>query len=119
VILFAKNLIESFRDVRKAVLTYIGPSKATLPDILKRTRDVLPDVRKHAFSIISKLEIKSLTIAQRNTLIKNGLNDRDSAVRESCLKTCEEWLQSRGNIIEVSLSRSKTRSFLLIASYSS
>ncbi len=84
------------------MLSCIGPSKVTLPDILKRTRDVLPDVRKHAFATLSKLEIKHLTIAQRNTMIKNGLNDRDNSVRESCLKTCEEWMQSRGNIIEVS-----------------
>ncbi len=83
-------------------MSNIGISKITLPDILKRTRDVLPEVRKHAFATLSRLEIKNLSIAQRNTMVKNGLNDRDSSVREACLKTLEEWLQSRGNVIEVS-----------------
>ncbi len=59
------------------VLNHIGLSKYTLPEILNRTRDVKEDVRKHAFFVLlKKVNIKVLSISQRMTLLKDGLNDR-------------------------------------------
>jgi hypothetical protein len=63
--------------VRKAVLHYICINEHTLDDILQRTRDVQPEVRKAAFTVISeRLSLDGLKLAQRIALLKDGLNDR-------------------------------------------
>jgi len=65
------------RDVRKAVLSTIAISQFTLDAVLQRTRDVNEDVRKHAFVVIEhKIPVRSLTIAQRTSLVRWGLRDR-------------------------------------------
>ena len=63
--------------VRKAVLASIAASYMTLPHILERTRDSKEEVRQAAYAYISKkIHIKSLSIAQRERLLKEGLEDR-------------------------------------------
>ena len=62
--------------VRRSVLTIIGRTNITLPHILERTRDVKDTVRRHAYLVLSKLNIRSLTIRQRERLLREGLKDR-------------------------------------------
>lgn len=62
--------------VRRSVLNCIGRTNITLPHILERTRDVKDTVRRHAYVILTKLTIRSLTIKQRERLLREGLKDR-------------------------------------------
>jgi hypothetical protein len=62
--------------VRRSTLNCIGRTNITLPHILERTRDVKDTVRRHAYAILTKLTIRSLTIKQRERLLREGLKDR-------------------------------------------
>ncbi|KAL6049642.1 Condensin complex component, non-smc subunit [Balamuthia mandrillaris] len=85
---------DSSKDVRKAVLACIGLSRITLGAVLRRTRDVKPDVRKLAYqTLTNKLGMKSLSIEQRNTLVTTGLEDREEEVRAACEDMVCAWFK--------------------------
>ncbi|GAB1863840.1 Condensin complex subunit 3 [Camponotus japonicus] len=69
-------------EVRKAVLSSMGKNQRTLQAVLIRTRDIDDSVRKMAFEFISKITVRSLTIEQRERLLKDGLKDRSENVRK-------------------------------------
>lgn len=69
-------------EVRKAVLSCIGKNQKSLQAVLIRTRDIDDSVRKMAFEFISKITVRSLTIEQRECLLKDGLKDRSESVRK-------------------------------------
>ncbi|XP_064631068.1 condensin complex subunit 3-like isoform X2 [Lineus longissimus] len=91
-------------DVRRAILSTIAASKKTLPGILERARDVKDVIRKQAYQVIAEnIHMKSLSIAQRVKLLKDGLNDRADEVKQACTdKLLQAWLrQYGGNILDV------------------
>ncbi|KAM7419228.1 hypothetical protein PAMA_016375 [Pampus argenteus] len=91
-------------EVRRAVLSCIAMSPCTLPKVLKRTRDIKENVRKLAFQVMAdKVHIKALTIAQRVSLLQQGLHDTSEAVKEVvCSRLLPAWLlRLDGDIIEL------------------
>lgn len=93
---------DSNAEVRRAVLSCIAMSPHTLPKVIKRTRDIKENVRKLAYQVAAntskiavlvhadikictlffpfevladKVHIKALTIAQRVSLLQQGLCD--------------------------------------------
>lgn len=68
-------------EVRKAVLATMGKNQKTLQAAFIRTRDIDDSVRKKAYEFISKITMRSLTIEQRECLLKDGLKDRSESVR--------------------------------------
>lgn len=68
-------------EVRKAILATMGKNQKTLQAALKKTRDVDDSVRKMAYEFISKITVRSLTIEQRECLLKDGLKDRSENVK--------------------------------------
>uniref|UniRef100_A0A4W3HYY2 Non-SMC condensin I complex, subunit G n=1 Tax=Callorhinchus milii TaxID=7868 RepID=A0A4W3HYY2_CALMI len=91
-------------EVRRAVLSCIGPSAKTLPKIIGRTMDVKENVRKLAYQILAeKIHIKAFSIAQRVKLLEQGLNDRSDAVKEIVQKKLlQAWLHSmEGNVLDL------------------
>ncbi|KAL7404251.1 hypothetical protein ABVT39_012033 [Epinephelus coioides] len=90
-------------EVRRAVLSCIAMSPSTLPKVIKRTRDIKENVRKLAYQVLAdKVHIKALTIAQRVSLLQQGLHDT-SVVREVvCSRLLPAWiLRLDGNVIEL------------------
>uniref|UniRef100_A0A4W3HZX4 Non-SMC condensin I complex, subunit G n=1 Tax=Callorhinchus milii TaxID=7868 RepID=A0A4W3HZX4_CALMI len=87
-------------EVRRAVLSCIGPSAKTLPKIIGRTMDVKENVRKLAYQILAeKIHIKAFSIAQRVKLLEQGLNDRSEIVQKKLLQA---WLHSmEGNVLDL------------------
>ncbi|XP_062386691.1 condensin complex subunit 3 isoform X2 [Sardina pilchardus] len=74
---------DSNPEVRRAVLSCIAPSTISLPKILKRTRDVKEKVRKLAYEVLAeKVHMRALTIAQRVSLLQQGLHDSSESVKE-------------------------------------
>lgn len=67
-------------EVRQAVLLTIGKNKQTLAAVLRRTRDINDGVRKLAYQFLSKITVRSLTIEQREQLLKDGFHDRSETV---------------------------------------
>ncbi|XP_074552794.1 condensin complex subunit 3 [Halichoeres trimaculatus] len=91
-------------EVRRAVLSCIAMSPRTLPKVLKRTRDIKENVRKLAYQVLAeKVHIKALTIAQRVSLLQQGLRDTSEAVRDVvCSRLLPSWLlRLDGDIIEL------------------
>ncbi|XP_049428619.1 condensin complex subunit 3 [Epinephelus fuscoguttatus] len=91
-------------EVRRAVLSCIAMSPSTLPKVIKRTRDIKENVRKLAYQVLAdKVHIKALTIAQRVSLLQQGLHDTSEAVREVvCSRLLPAWiLRLDGNVIEL------------------
>ncbi|KAL6264149.1 hypothetical protein P5V15_004228 [Pogonomyrmex californicus] len=80
--------------VRKAVLATMGKNQKTLQAALMRTRDIDDLVRKAAYEFISKITVRSLTIKQRERLLKDGLKDRSEIVR-TCINNVllPTWLR--------------------------
>jgi condensin complex subunit 3 len=80
--------------VRRSVLNCIGRTNITLPHILERTRDIKDTVRRHAYDVLTKLTIRSLTIKQRERLLREGLKDRSGL----CNKFLGQSIVSQGSM---------------------
>lgn len=95
------NLIasDSSAEVRRAALRSVVISKHTLTAIVARTHDSKEEVRECAFlQLGERVHLRSLSIAQRNQLLKDGLKDRAEAVRNAATKMlCNHWLSLVGN----------------------
>lgn len=61
-----------------------------------RTQDVTESVRKLAYRILAeKVNIRSISIAQRMQLLSYGLNDRSESIKELCTQgLLGGWLKS-------------------------
>ncbi|KAJ8339794.1 hypothetical protein SKAU_G00344270 [Synaphobranchus kaupii] len=95
---------DSNPEVRRAVLSCIAPCAQTLPKILRRTRDVKENVRKLAYQVLAeKVHIRALSIAQRVSLLQQGLNDAAGAVKEVVRgKLLPAWLKLlQGDVLEL------------------
>ncbi|XP_036829398.1 condensin complex subunit 3-like isoform X2 [Oncorhynchus mykiss] len=95
---------DSNPEVRRAVLSCIAPSSLTLPKILKRTRDVKESVRKLAYQVLSdKVHIRALSIAQRVSLLQQGLHDAAESVRQVVqVRLLPAWLNLlQGDVLEL------------------
>ncbi|XP_037114328.1 condensin complex subunit 3 isoform X1 [Syngnathus acus] len=95
---------ESNAEVRRAVLSCIVVCPRTLPRVLKRTRDVKENVRKQAYQVLAdKVYVRALSIAQRVSLLEQGLHDTSEAVKEVvCTSLLPAWLRGLdGNAVEL------------------
>lgn len=64
---------------------------STLPELLKRSRDTDKAVRKIVFRVLRKVPVRSLSVAQRSTIVRNGMGDRESSVRSEASKLLAVW----------------------------
>lgn len=80
-------------EVRRAALLNVPLDNATLGTVLSRTRDTDPVTRKLLYSVLeSKLvHPRQLSIALREQLVKDGLGDREPAVRLAAGKLVASW----------------------------
>ena len=92
------------KDVRRVALMSLGIDKKTLPHFLQCTRDVQPTVRRAALRVVAEsIELKALSIAQRISLMQQGLRDRDKMVaKEAKSLLATRWLpQCNFDILEL------------------
>ena len=90
--------------VRRTIVRCIGATKLTLKHILERTMDIDEHVRRAAYKFLAeKVHIKSLTIFQREGVLKRGLGDRNENVRKVVEKEMiPAWLRlSNNNIVQL------------------
>lgn len=83
-----------YREVRKAILLNVPFAPETLEAIMTRTRDPEASIRRSLYDVVlcENLENpKQLSIAQRETLVRLGLRDRDPSVRAAASKLIGEW----------------------------
>ncbi|KAF8635423.1 hypothetical protein AX15_000413 [Amanita polypyramis BW_CC] len=80
-------------EVRRAALLNIPLDNSTLGTVLSRTRDTDPVNRKFVYSVLqSKLvHPRQLSITLREQVVKDGLGDREPAVRLAAGKLVASW----------------------------
>ena len=84
---------ERVKLVRKHLLASIAISDHTLPSVVKHTRDAADDVRAVAFKVLgSKVPMENLSIGQRATIMRRGLEERSQAVRAAAVAVMNQWL---------------------------
>jgi condensin complex subunit 3 len=96
-------------DVRRAALLNIPVTAQTLPTMLARTRDVDTTVRRLVYGsvLLAHAELpddampgaahpRVLTISQREQIVRNGLGDREPAVRAAAGKLVGAWVDAVG-----------------------
>ncbi|XP_015116140.1 condensin complex subunit 3 [Diachasma alloeum] len=69
-------------EVRKAVIQCTAKNQRVLQAVLERIRDIDDSVRRSAHVFFSKVTVKSLTIKQRQLILRTGLNDSAESVRK-------------------------------------
>ncbi|OBZ78081.1 Condensin complex subunit 3 [Grifola frondosa] len=92
-------------DVRRAALLNLRPVPLTLSAFLARTRDVDPTIRRLVYSAVLEDKCtegdgermgcthpRALTIAQRELIVRNGLGDREEAVRAAAGRLLGTWV---------------------------
>ncbi|KAJ8905018.1 hypothetical protein NDN08_001530 [Rhodosorus marinus] len=82
--------------VRKTVLDNLSPEQWNIELILNRTSDTSEDVRRACYKVLAeKIDLQSLTISQRVTLLRRGRLDRSSHVRKEFLQNLvyRGWLE--------------------------
>lgn len=94
------RLVERLRndphaEVRRAVLAHLALARDTLQALLERAQDVDVGVRKRLYEVMSsKVELRTLRIKHRRTLLLAGLVDRDAGVRATALQLARAWLRA-------------------------
>ncbi|XP_006463480.1 hypothetical protein AGABI2DRAFT_208301 [Agaricus bisporus var. bisporus H97] len=87
-------LYDAEKEVRRTALIHIPLTLATIDVLLSCSRDVDLFTRKLLYSTVlfSKLDNpRSLTLVQREKVIKDGLGDREGTVRASASKLIMKW----------------------------
>jgi condensin complex subunit 3 len=85
---------DSSPEVRRVALLHTPVTPKTLTAILSRSRDVDPLTRKLLYSSVlstNSIHPRALSISQREQLVKDGLGDREDAVRVAAGKMVSSW----------------------------
>ncbi len=90
-------------DVRKAVLSQIDVTEKSLIAILERKRDQDIRIRKFFYSSkLSEIDMRTLSIQQRDEVLRTGLMDREPSVKQACIDMIfRNWIHdTNSNLIE-------------------
>ncbi|KAJ7090909.1 armadillo-type protein [Mycena belliarum] len=85
-------------EVRRAAMLNIPVSPASLPALLERTRDTDTTIRRLLYSSVltraatNTATPQSLTVSQRELLVRNGLGDRENTVRVAAAALVGTWV---------------------------
>uniref|UniRef100_A0A0X3NLI9 Condensin complex subunit 3 n=3 Tax=Schistocephalus solidus TaxID=70667 RepID=A0A0X3NLI9_SCHSO len=81
-------------EVRHKALVALILTTVTLPYVLERCRDVSKAVRKAAFGILTERSVlRPLSIAQRISIIQDGLTDPSSEVQKAAEGLLRAWFE--------------------------
>ncbi|KAH8277757.1 hypothetical protein KR018_005347, partial [Drosophila ironensis] len=82
-------------NVRQCIITCMGRNYITLPYILQRLWDVDEKVRKHTYLNMCNYPVRSYKVAQRLTLMEQGLNESSPSVRKTVIAfMLKAWVES-------------------------
>ncbi|XP_037713244.1 condensin complex subunit 3 [Drosophila subpulchrella] len=82
-------------NVRQCIITCMGRNYITIPHILQRLWDVDEKVRRHTYVNMCNYPVRSYKVAQRLTLLEQGLNDTSATVRKTVVNyMLKTWIES-------------------------
>ncbi|KAJ3856574.1 nuclear condensing complex subunit [Lentinula lateritia] len=107
-VLFESLAYDPQAEVRRAVLVNLPVNKITIPPILERSRDVDVTTRKLVYTVLERnvtigdeeeLTIgfahpRALSMELRESIVRNGLGDRNENVRAAAAKLIERWVET-------------------------
>lgn len=91
-------------EVRRVALSQIDVTPKSLPTILERRHDLDNGIRRMFYAEkMKEIDLKMLTIQQRDDILQAGLSDREEAVRQACAEMVfSSWIQrANSNLVEV------------------
>ncbi|XP_022229837.2 condensin complex subunit 3 [Drosophila obscura] len=81
--------------VRQCIITCMGRNYITVPYILQRLWDVDEKVRRHTYVNMCNYPVRSYKVAQRLTLLEQGLNDSSANVKKTVVNIMlKAWIDS-------------------------
>ncbi|KAF8830585.1 hypothetical protein HHX47_DHR2000917 [Lentinula edodes] len=107
-VLFESLAYDPQAEVRRAILVNLPVNKITIPPILERSRDVDVTTRKLVYTVLERnvtigdeeeLTIgfahpRALSMELRESIVRNGLGDRNENVRAAAAKLMERWVET-------------------------
>ncbi|XP_017125626.2 condensin complex subunit 3 isoform X1 [Drosophila elegans] len=82
-------------NVRQCIISCMGRNYITIPHILQRLWDVDEKVRRHTYVNLCNYPVRSYKVAQRLTLLEQGLNDTSATVRKTVVNyMLKTWIES-------------------------
>ncbi|KAH8353986.1 hypothetical protein KR067_007681 [Drosophila pandora] len=82
-------------SVRQCIITCMGRNYITVPYILQRLWDVDEKVRRHTYLNMCNYPVRSYKVAQRLTLLEQGLNESSANVRKTVINfMLKAWIES-------------------------
>ncbi|KMY93398.1 condensin complex subunit 3 [Drosophila simulans] len=82
-------------NVRQCIITCMGRNYITIPHILERLWDVDEKVRRHTYVNMCNYPVRSYKVAQRLTVLEQGLNDTSATVRKTVINfMLKTWIES-------------------------
>ncbi|KAH8279370.1 hypothetical protein KR026_008207 [Drosophila bipectinata] len=82
-------------SVRQCIITCMGRNYITVPHILQRLWDVDEKVRRHTYLNMCNYPVRSYKVAQRLTLLEQGLNESSANVRKTVINfMLKAWIES-------------------------
>lgn len=91
-------------EVRRVTLSQIDVTPKSLSAILERRHDLDNGIRRMFYADkMKEIDLKMLTIQQRDDILQAGLSDREESVRQACAEMIfSSWIQrTNSNLIEV------------------
>lgn len=90
-------------EVRKAVLSQIDVTPRSLPIVLGRRRDIDVRIRRAFFTEkLAEIDMRTLSIEQRDAVLRAGLTDRETSVKQACIDMIfRNWIHdANSNLVE-------------------
>ncbi|KAJ7086065.1 nuclear condensing complex subunit [Mycena belliarum] len=94
---------DDIAEVRRATMLNIPVSATSLTALLLRSRDTETTIRKLLYSSVldgaaqTSAHPKTLTVAQREIIVRNGLGDREPTVRAAAATLLGTWIDLLGD----------------------
>ncbi|KAJ3902884.1 nuclear condensing complex subunit [Lentinula edodes] len=107
-VLFESLAYDPQAEVRRAILVNLPVNKITIPPILERSRDVDVTTRKLVYTVLERnvtigdeeeltigfAHSRALSMELRESIVRNGLGDRNENVRAAAAKLMERWVET-------------------------
>ncbi|GLV34023.1 Chromosome associated protein G [Carabus blaptoides fortunei] len=95
---FIQHLCDKEPKIRAEIVGCVYITNESIPILICRCRDIDENVRLSVFKRLANISVKILTIEQRHSALKNGLNDRSQNVKNSVShKLLPAWLNLYDN----------------------
>jgi condensin complex subunit 3 len=97
-----------FSEVRRTTLVNIPVNEQTVLNLIDRTYDTDATIRKILYgSILPKISPRTLSMSQREFIVRKGLGDREPSVKTAARSLITTWMHTLQPEVELEVDYSK------------